>query len=145
LERAGGGALDGADVTATGGDEGPQVAELLRVNAELAAELRALQGSRIEAPRQGRVPAARGIAKLWGERRGLEAQLEEAQAALQAARAGQEATQAALEDVQAHREGLERQNREMAAEIVRLRTGMRGAMRRARGLLLERTGLFGAR
>jgi chromosome segregation ATPase len=129
----------------TGGGESPQVDELLRVNAELAAELRALRAGRIGAPRQGRVPAARGIARLWGERKALETQLEETQAALQASQARQEETQAALDHVQAHREGLERQNQEMAAEIVRLRTGMRGAMRRARGRLLERTGLFGSR
>jgi len=132
-------------VTAAPGEGSPQVEELLRVNGDLAAELRALRSGRIEAPRQGRVPAARGIAKLWGERKALETRLEETQAALEASRAGQEATQVALEDVQAHREGLERQNQEMAAEIVRLRTGMRGALRRARGRLLERTGLFGAR
>jgi chromosome segregation ATPase len=115
----------------TGGGESPQVDELLRVNAELAAELRALRAGR--------------IARLWGERKALETQLEETQAALQASQARQEETQAALDHVQAHREGLERQNQEMAAEIVRLRTGMRGAMRRARGRLLERTGLFGSR
>jgi len=137
--------MDGAGLTAPGGEESPQLEELLRVNAELAAELRALRAGRTEVPRQGREPAARGIAQLWGERRALEDQLEETRAALAASQAGQEATQAALEDVQAHREGLERQNQEMTAEIVRLKTGMRGLMRRARGRLLERTGLFGAR
>jgi chromosome segregation ATPase len=139
-------------VTSAGGEERPEVAELLRVNAELAAELRALRAGRIEASRQGAVPAARGIAKLWGERRTLEGRLEETQkaledtqAALEASRAEQEATQVAMEHVQAHREGLERQNQEMAAELVRLRAGLRGALRRARGRFLERTGLFGSR
>ena len=99
-------------MTAAPGEGSPQVEELLRVNADLAAELRALRSGRIGAPRQGRVPAARGIAKLWGERKALETRLEETQAALEASRAGQEATQAALEDVQAHRQGLERQNRD---------------------------------
>jgi chromosome segregation ATPase len=136
--------MDGGSVTEARAGGSPEE-ELLRVNSELAAELRALKAGRIEAPRPGRVPAARGVAKLWGERRDLETRLEEAQAALEASRAGQEATQAALEDVQAHREGLERQNQEMAAEIVRLRAGVRGAMRRVRGRLLERTGLFGSR
>lgn len=131
--------MDGAEVTAPGGEESPQVEELLRVNGELAAELRALSSGRAQAPRQGRVPAARGIARLWGERKTLEAELEETRAALAAAEAAQEATQAALEEVQANREGLERQNQEMAAEIVRLRTGMRGLMRRARGQLFDRT------
>ncbi len=130
--------MDGADVTAERGEENPLVEDLLRANAELAAELRSLSTGRAPAPRQGRVPAARGIAHLWGERDALAARLEEAQAAL-------EASQGALEDVQAHREGLERQNQEMAAEIVRLRTGPRGAMRRLRSRLLERTGLFPSR
>jgi chromosome segregation ATPase len=137
--------MDGAGVTAASGGEAPRVEELLRVNAELAAELRALRAGQIEAPRQGRVPAARGIARMRGERKALEDRLEETQAALEASRAGQEATQASLEDVQGHRERLERQNQEMAAEIVRLRTGMRGLMRKARARMFERTGLFGSR
>lgn len=130
--------MDGADVTAERGEENPLVEELLRANAELAAELRSLAAGRAPEPRPGRVPAARGIAHLWGERNTLATRLEETQAAL-------EATQGALEDVQAHREGLERQNQEMAAEIIRLRTGPRGALRRLRGRLLERTGLFPSR
>lgn len=130
--------MDGAGVRPQDGEKDPLVEELLRVNAELAAELRSLAAARAPAPRQGRVPAARGIAQLHSERETLESQLEEA-------RAGLESVQGALEEVQAHREGLERQNQEMAAEIVRLRTGPRGLMRRARARLFERTGLFDAR
>ncbi len=129
--------MDGEPLTAPAG-ESEQLEELLRVNAELAAELRALSAGRAEAPRQGRVSAGRGIGQLRLERDALETRLEETQVAL-------EASQAATESVQAHREGLERQNQEMAVEIVRLKTGMRGLMRRARGHLFERTGLFGAR
>jgi chromosome segregation ATPase len=136
--------MDGAGMTSAR-DESSQVEELLRVNAELAAELRALSGGRIEAPRQGRVPAARGIAQLRGERSALETQLEETQAALQASRAREEATRVAMENVQAHREGLERQNQELATEVLRLRTGVRGLLRRARGRLADRAGLFAAR
>ena len=137
--------MDGAYVKAEAGSEDARVEELLRVNAELGAELRALAGSRVPATRPGPVPAAMGIARLRGERKALEAQLEETQAALAAAQAAGQAIQGALEDVKANREGLERQNQEMAAEIVRLRTGMRGLMRRARARMFERTGLFGAR
>lgn len=140
--------MDGAGMTADG-SQGPQVEELLRVNAELAAELRALRAERTEAPRQRRVPAARGIARLREEREALETQLRETRAALEATQAGLEstleATQGALEEAQGHRQGLERQNQEMAAEIVRLRTGPRGLMRRARAHLLDRTGLFDSR
>jgi chromosome segregation ATPase len=138
--------MDGAEMTSErGGGGDPRVEELLRVNAELAAELRALSGGRAEAPRQGRVPAARGIAHLWGERNALQTRLEETQAALEAAQAAQEAIQVALQDAQAHREGLERQNQAMTGEIVLLRTGFRGLMRRARARVLGRTGLFSAR
>jgi chromosome segregation ATPase len=131
--------MDGAGVMAgRSGGEDPRVEELLRVNAELAAELRSLAAGRAPASRRGRVPAARGIAHLRGERDALETRLEETQAALAEA-------QTALEEVQAHREGLERQNQEMATEIVRLRAGLRGLMRRARARALARTGLFAAR
>ena len=101
-----------------------EVEELLRINAELAAEIRALSQGRAEAPRSGQVPAARGIARLRGERDSLAVQLKE--------------TETALEATRADRDGLERQNREMAAEIARLSAGFSGFLRRARGRLLSR-------
>jgi chromosome segregation ATPase len=137
--------MDGPDVMAERGEENPLVGELLRANAELAAELRSLSAGRTPVTRQGRVPAARGIAQLQGDRDAVASQLEATQAALEATQGSLEATQGALEDAQAHREGLERQNQAMAAEIVRLRTGPRGVLRRLRGRLLERAGLFPSR
>ncbi|HEX5984215.1 MAG TPA: hypothetical protein VFY69_08420 [Solirubrobacterales bacterium] len=107
-----------------GGGESRQVEELLRVNAELAAEIRSLSAGRAEKPRPGEVPAARGVARLLAERDSLAKRLEETEAALAATRAD--------------RDGLERQNREMAAEIARLSTGLAGFLRRARGRLLDR-------
>jgi hypothetical protein len=101
-----------------------EVEELLRVNAELAAEIRALSAGRAEAPRAGQVPAARGIARLRSERDALAVRLEETEAALAATRAD--------------RDGLERQNRQMAAEIARLSAGLPGLLRRARARLLHR-------
>jgi cell division protein FtsB len=101
-----------------------ELEELRRVNAELAAELRALAGGRAAAPRSGQTPAARGVAKLLAERDALAARLED--------------TEAALEATRADRNGLERQNREMDAEILRLRSGFLGLLRRARGRLLNR-------
>lgn len=106
------------------GSDGARVEELLRVNAELAAEIRSLSGGRSEEPRPGAVPAARGIARLLAERDALAQRLAE--------------TEAALEATRADRDGLERQNREMAAEIARLSTGLAGFLRRARGRLLHR-------
>ncbi|HEX5989509.1 MAG TPA: hypothetical protein VFY75_04770 [Solirubrobacterales bacterium] len=103
-----------------------RVDELLRVNAELAAELRALTQGRAGAPRSGRVPAARGVARLRSERDELAARLE--------------GTEAALAVTEADRDRLEQQNRELAAEVARLSTGLAGLLRRARGRLLSRGG-----
>lgn len=105
-------------------DERTRVEELLRVNAELAAEIRALSQGRTEKPRSGQVPAARGIARLHTERDELATRLEEAEAA--------------LESIRADRDRLEQQNREFAAEIARLSAGLAGFLRRARGRLLNR-------
>lgn len=105
------------------GGESAEVEELLRVNAELAAEIRALSAGKAKEPRPGPVPAARSVARLVAERDSLAKRLEE--------------TEAALEATRADRDGLERQNREMAAEIARLSTGFAGFLRRARGRLLN--------
>jgi hypothetical protein len=107
-----------------GGEEVTREEELLRINAELAAEIRALSQGRAEAPRQGPVPAARGIARLLTERDSLAARLEE--------------TEAELAATCADRDGLERQNQEMATEIARLSSGLAGFLRRARARLLNR-------
>lgn len=108
--------------------EGRRVEELLRVNAELAAELRALSQGRAAAPRPGPATAARGVARLEAELVALAAELE--------------ATEGKLEETQAHREGLERQNQEMAAEIARLSArldaGLLGYLRRLRHRLADR-------
>jgi len=101
-----------------------EVEELRRVNAELAAEIRALSRGRAQSPRSGQVPAARGVARLTSERDALAARLEEVEAKLAATRVD--------------RAGLERQNREMAAEIARLSSGLSGLLRRARARLLNR-------
>jgi predicted nucleic acid-binding Zn-ribbon protein len=108
--------------------EGKGIEELLRVNSELAGELRSLHAERSAQPRSGQLPAARGVARLTGERDTLAAELR--------------AAEGELEAVRAERDGLERRNQEMATEIARLRTGFRGLLRRARGGLLSRA--FGA-
>jgi predicted nucleic acid-binding Zn-ribbon protein len=101
--------------------ESRAVEELLRVNAELAAELRALSQGRAARPRSGPTTAARGLTRLEAEHEALGARLE--------------ALERELADTQAHREGLERQNQEMAAEIARLSTGLPGHLRKLRGRL----------
>jgi septal ring factor EnvC (AmiA/AmiB activator) len=107
-------------------DESTKIEELLRVNAELAAEIRALSQGRTEEPRSGQIPAAREVARLLSERDSLAAGLEEAEAALAATRADCDR--------------LEQQNREFAAEIARLSAALPGFLRRARGRLFSRGG-----
>jgi hypothetical protein len=101
-----------------------ELEDLLRINAELAAEVRALSEGRAGEPRSGQVPAARGIARLLSERDSLVARLQEAEAE--------------HELIRGDRDRLELQNREMAAEIARLSSGFAGTLRRLRGRLLSR-------
>lgn len=127
--------MDGERMTTSSGAGGEaerdRVEELMRVNAELAAELRACRQGAPAPPRSGRAPAARSLIRLQDERDSLAQQLAESQAALAAA-------EVALAETSANRDGLERQNREMAAEIARLSAGMSGIVRRLRGRLLSR-------
>ncbi|MGB7686200.1 MAG: hypothetical protein WBL45_10525, partial [Solirubrobacterales bacterium] len=51
-----------------GSDEGRRVEELLRVNAELAAEIRSLSLGRRDLPRFAQLPASRRLARLTSER-----------------------------------------------------------------------------
>lgn len=104
--------------------EDPRVEELLRVNAELAAEVRNLTLGYADAPRPAGMPTTRRLARLIEERDRLGAELEE--------------TRSELEAVREDRAGLERQNQEMAVEIARLSTGPFGFVRRARGKFLNR-------
>jgi len=110
------------------GEESRTVEELLRVNRELAAELRALLQGRAVAPRPGPTVAARGLARLEAEHEALTAKLA--------------ATERELKETQSHREGLERQNQEMAAEIgrlsARLDAGLLGYVRRLRHRIPDR-------
>lgn len=108
------------------GPEDPRVEELLRVNAELAAEVRNLTLGYADAPRPAGMPTTRRLAGLIEERDRLQEELEQARAE--------------LERVQAHRAGLEAQNQEMAAEIARLSAGLGGFVRRLRARLFSRGG-----
>jgi chromosome segregation ATPase len=103
------------------GGESRAVQELMRVNSELAAELRALSQGRAVRPRPGPTTAARGLTRLEAEHEALIAKLEE--------------VERELEETRGHREGLERQNQEMAVEIARLSTGLAGHLRKLRGRL----------
>jgi FtsZ-binding cell division protein ZapB len=91
-----------------------RIEELLRINAALAAELRSLNAGRTDAPAATAMPTARRIAVILDERDALAAELEK---------------------TQAHRDEIERRNAQLAAEINRLRRGIRGYMRRTRARL----------
>ncbi|HEY3491463.1 MAG TPA: hypothetical protein VGK43_00830, partial [Solirubrobacterales bacterium] len=58
--------------------EDPRVEELLRVNAELAAEVRNLTLGYSDAPRPAGMPTTRRLGRLIEERDQLQAELEEA-------------------------------------------------------------------
>lgn len=103
-----------------------RVEELLLANERLAAEVRNLSLGRGDEPRPAAMPTSRRLGRLRADRDRLRAELD--------------STRAELEEVSHHRAGLERQNQELAREVARLSTGLRGFLRRARGRLLNRGG-----
>jgi septal ring factor EnvC (AmiA/AmiB activator) len=112
-----------------GGDEQDRVEALLRVNAELAAEIRNLNLSRTAAPRSAVSPAVRKLSKLMAERDSLAAELEQTKAELEAARQHSEELRGQIADQSKRIEVL-------SAEVVRLRSGTSGFLRRIRARLL---------
>jgi peptidoglycan DL-endopeptidase RipA len=107
-------------------DDELRLAELLRVNAELAVEIRDLKLGRTSAPRPSQLAAARQVAKLQAERDALAAERD----ALAAEAAQLEAAKAELGEVEAVRDDLLRHKAEQEAEIARLRRGFAGLLRR---------------
>lgn len=112
-----------------GADE--REAELLRINAELAAEIRDLAAKRISAPRATAGPAARRVSRLLAERDSLAAELEASRAELDGMRQQSEAMERQLQDHARHIDELSR-------EVHRLRAGAAGVLRRLRARLLRR-------
>jgi len=106
--------------------EDPRVEELLRVNAELAAEVRNLTLGYADAPRPAGMPTTRRLGRLIEERDRLQEELE--------------ARQAEVELISRHRAGLEAQNQELAREVARLHQGFRGLLRQLRARLVIRAG-----
>jgi chromosome segregation ATPase len=107
-----------------------RVAELLRVNRELAVEIRDLTLGRRAEPRRGQMPAARSVAKLRAERDSLEAERESLEAERESVRAQLGAVEGERDALLVHRAELER-------EVARLRSGLAGMLRRARARLLR--------
>jgi cell division protein FtsB len=106
-----------------GPEEERRVAELMRVNRELANEVRDLREGRTAEPRPAQLPAARHVAKLRGERDSLAEQLD--------------ATRAELHAVSAERDRLVDRASALDREVARLRSGVSGLLRRARARLLR--------
>lgn len=116
---------DGRHVTEDTAQAGDalRVAELLRVNRELASEIRHLTRERVAEPRPSQLPAARRITRLVNERDSLLAELKVARADLQSVSAG--------------RDELLHQRDALEGEVTRLRSGFTGLLRRARARLLR--------
>ncbi len=111
-----------------GGDARPheeaRVEELLRVNAELAAEIRNLTLARADAPRSTLLTATRGIATAAEER--------------DQALAGLESANAELSGLKKRNEELRELVDEQVLELERLRSGPIGLLRRAKARVLRR-------
>jgi biotin operon repressor len=116
-----------AEESRTGEDR--RIAELLRVNGELAAEIRDLSLGRRTQPRTGQLPAARSVAKLQAERDSLATEL-------QASRAEVDRLIRETEEQGRQIESQTRQIEALSREVAMLRGGVAGVLRRARARLL---------
>jgi chromosome segregation ATPase len=114
---------------ATAGD-GRRVEELLRVNGELAAEIRALQAKRTGGPRSAAMPAARRVGRLGEERDSLLAERDSLLAELKASRVELEAHRRHAEELGRTVEDQARHIGALSHEVARLRGGAAGLARR---------------
>jgi hypothetical protein len=119
------------------GEEARRIEELLRVNAELAAEIRSLALGRTGGPRSAGTPSVRRVSRAIAERddaaRGLDAAAER------------------IADLEQNNDELRRRHDELrdlvegqVRELERLRAGPIGLLRRARSRLLRRGANRGA-
>jgi FtsZ-binding cell division protein ZapB len=114
-----------------GDDEARRVEELLRINSELAEEIRSLRAGRADAPRSLAMPAARRVGRLEEERDSLRAELARSQAELDGLRQHSENLAQHVADQAGQIEAL-------GVEVDRLRSGGAGLLRRVRARLLRR-------
>ena len=105
------------------GEGDARVEELLRVNAELAAEIRSMALGRTDVPRSSMLGASRRLVKITEERDATEAELAQQNASLVEL----------SEEVHELRRRIEVQN----GELERLRAGPLGLFRRAKASLLR--------
>jgi cell division protein FtsB len=109
-------------------EEEARVEELLRINAELAAEVRSLREG--VGARSASVPAARRIAQVLAELEFTRGELAAQSASLESALAELAAREEELSQ-------LRRRVDELQREVTRLRSGVAGFLRRARARLLR--------
>lgn len=112
--------------------------ELLRLNAELAAEIRRLGSGEIAGARSEQAPTARRLSRLLAECDRLHVESEELRGERDRLRAQLEQQ---VQRSQALADGLgeaERRNAELAHEVERLRSGTLGLVRRAWARLWRR-------
>jgi chromosome segregation ATPase len=112
--------------------------ELLRINAELAAEIRSLSADRTSEPRSSAGPAARRVSRLFAERDALAQERDALAAECDASRAEIAALGEQNEAIGQRERDRARQVDELSHEVNRLRGGVAGFLRRARARLLRR-------
>lgn len=112
--------------------------ELLRLNAELAAEIRRLAAGEIDRPRAGQSPAARRLSRLAAEHEALLAERDDLTAERDRLREQLEAESRRRGELEQSLGEAEREKGELAHEVHRLRGGLAGLARRARARLLRR-------
>lgn len=112
--------------------------ELLRLNAELAAEIRRLAAGEIERPRAGQSPSARRLSRLDAERAELLCERDELRAERDRLRAQLDEQSARGDSLTGKLAAANRRNAELSHEVHRLRSGLRGLTRRAWAKLLRR-------
>ncbi len=105
-------------------DADEREAELLRINAELAAEIRALTAGRIASPRAAPGPAARRVSRLHAELESRQAELETAAGEIEELQRRCVELESTIADRARHIDELDR-------EVKRLRGGVGGVLRRA--------------
>ena len=120
----------GGDRAERGSGDEDRVSELLRINAELAAEVRSLSRGRREAPSASQLAGARRVGKLNAERDALEVERD-------ALATERDALRESLRVREAERDALQRHRDELQREVTRLRSGVRGLLRRTRARLLR--------
>lgn len=112
--------------------------ELLRTNAELAAEIRRLAAGEITAPRSAAGPSSRGLTRLVAERQELSEKSDELLAERDRLQTELGTQQARADTLEQKLAGSESERAQLAHEVQRLRSGAGGIARRIWARLLRR-------